>query len=207
MPSKPLWTDTGISLKISDLLTLHHATGSWQFDSVTPASGPEGSFTPGMEWEEWITNGYQGQLIGFIAAAGFNPNEIPRIMSQNDPGLFEVGTNSVTLNGKEGRLWLGFNDDYHSHAAGDNDGSVVVQVEVGTTNQSSISALVVADTGVQVVVSGLPGQTYILQASSNLTESAWLPISTNTPLSTPFYFLDPEPPGFRSRYYRVWQSH
>ena len=204
--SNPLWTDTGINLKLSDLITFHNATGSWRFDSVTPPAGPEGTFTPGMEWDEWITNTYQGQLIGFIAPAGLNPNETPRFMSQNDPGFFEVGTNSISISGKEGRLWLGFNDDYRSHAAGDNEGSVVVQVEVGSTNQPVISRLLVTGNTVQVVVSGVPGQTYILQARSNLVDDAWVPINTNTPSATPFYLTDPRALNSQSRYYRVWQQ-
>jgi hypothetical protein len=206
IPSNPLWTDSGISLGLSNVLTLHNAVGSWQFDPAYPAFGPEGYHSPGTEWDEWITNSFQGQLIGFLGPAGLNPNENPRVMSQNDPSLFEIGTNSVTITGREGRLWLGFNDDYRSHASGGNSGSVIVQVDVRTTNAPVVTASVFTNGAFRLEVSGAAGYTYVLQANSNLAASGWVSLSTSAPTTAPFYLSDPQANIFRNRFYRVRQG-
>ena len=48
-----------------------------------------------------------------------------------------------------------------------------------------------------------PGNTYILQASTNLVD--WSSISTNTPASSPFYWVDPGATNLPSRFYRAIQ--
>ena len=55
--------------------------------------------------------------------------------------------------------------------------------------------------------SGVPGLTYILEASTNLTQGqGWVPISTNTPGSSPFTLTDPNAANFPQRFYRAVQS-
>jgi hypothetical protein len=45
------------------------------------------------------------------------------------------------------------------------------------------------------------GQTYILQASTDLVN--WTPVATNTPISTPFFWEDPDSTNYPHRFYRV----
>jgi len=47
----------------------------------------------------------------------------------------------------------------------------------------------------------LPGQKFVLQGSTNLTQ--WIPLSTNTVSGTAFDFADPLGPGFPRRFYRL----
>lgn len=55
--------------------------------------------------------------------------------------------------------------------------------------------------------SGEPGLTYILEASTNLTQGqGWVPISTNTPATSPFTLMDPNAANFPQRFYRAVQS-
>jgi uncharacterized repeat protein (TIGR03806 family) len=56
----------------------------------------------------------------------------------------------------------------------------------------------------QLQVSGTAGLHYILQGSSDLLN--WTPLSTNLPLSTPFYLIDPVATNFSSRFYRALQQ-
>ena len=56
----------------------------------------------------------------------------------------------------------------------------------------------------QLQLSATPNQTYVLQASTNLTK--WFSVSTNTPSATPFYLTDPDATNFSSRFYRVLQQ-
>jgi hypothetical protein len=56
----------------------------------------------------------------------------------------------------------------------------------------------------QLQLSATPNQTYVLQASTNLTK--WVSVSTNTPSATPFYLTDPDATNFSSRFYRVLQQ-
>jgi hypothetical protein len=53
----------------------------------------------------------------------------------------------------------------------------------------------------QTQFSGTAGQTYILQASSDLVN--WVSISTNAPNASPFLWIDPNAANFPHRYYRV----
>jgi uncharacterized repeat protein (TIGR03806 family) len=53
----------------------------------------------------------------------------------------------------------------------------------------------------QFQLSGSPNQSYVLQASTNLTQ--WFPISTSTPSATPFNLSDPNATNFQKQFYRV----
>lgn len=132
--ANPLWTNTYISVVPSDTVNIYGASGSWSWGGWTgPDGDPAGS---SLLWDEWIQNGLHGQLIGFIGPSGLDLNAIPRVILQNEARLFPIGTSSVSLTGKEGVLWLGFNDDYASLAIGDNSGSVTVNVDGGTYDPS-----------------------------------------------------------------------
>jgi hypothetical protein len=123
----PLWTDSGIILNSAKDYVISNATGtvSWA-DWSGRFSGPNGDSQPTLTWDEWITNGQHGQLIGFV---GDNPYPT----SQNDSALFAIGTGTVTLSGKSGKLWLGFNDDFTHPTEWDDDnlGSMTVKLAEG----------------------------------------------------------------------------
>jgi mono/diheme cytochrome c family protein len=53
----------------------------------------------------------------------------------------------------------------------------------------------------QVLLSGVTGQSYVLQATTNFSD--WISVSTNVPLTTPFYLADPGATNFRYRFYRA----
>ena len=130
--ANPLWTNTHILLSPSDVVTIHDAIGSWSWAGFN-SLGPEGGFIGDLyPYDEWIVNGFHGQLIGFIGPSSLDLNAVPRVILQDDSRLFEIGAGSVTLSGLDGTLWLGFNDGY-SAAPGcveDNAGSIVVQVDI-----------------------------------------------------------------------------
>ena len=150
--ANPLWTDTGIALGASDVVTISGASGSWSWGG--PLHGPDGDYQPGLAWDEWITNGYHGQLIGCVGLVDPNPDH--SLIPQNDPSLFAVGTGAVSLSGVSGKLWLGFNDDYASYAVGDNSGSVTVDVTVIPEPISLVVWSVVA--GLSIAVACLRGR-------------------------------------------------
>jgi hypothetical protein len=124
--SNPLWTDTGVTLVPSDVVDISGASGLWNW-GTWPSFGPDGNYNPTFAWDEWITNGYHGQLIGYVGSV-VDPNINHSLIPQNDPSLFVIGTGAVSRSGVSGKLWLGFNDDYASYAIGDNSGSVTVNV-------------------------------------------------------------------------------
>ena len=49
----------------------------------------------------------------------------------------------------------------------------------------------------QLMITGVPGFNYALEASTNLVD--WVPLSTNT---SPFTFADGDATSFPTRYYR-----
>lgn len=132
--SNPLWTDTGITLTGS-AGSIFGASGAW--DWGTGSVGPNGSFVGvGHEsWipDEWIQDGMHGKLIGYVGAA-VDPRTS---VLPGDPGLFLVGTGTVDLFGRVGRLWLGFDDDRISSNVGDNSGFVTVNVVVNSVPEPS----------------------------------------------------------------------
>jgi hypothetical protein len=134
--SIPIWTDTGITLSSSDVVTIYgaSATGAWTWQDGTAALfGAAGDNKgPSYEWDEWITNGLHGMLIGYIGNAGDLNSGLgaTRVIGQDDGGLFEIGAGDEPRTGMSGRLWLGFNDDYASGGLGDNRGSLKVGVSV-----------------------------------------------------------------------------
>jgi catechol 2,3-dioxygenase-like lactoylglutathione lyase family enzyme len=127
----PLWTNTGVVLSPADSVLIHDAAGDWSGGSAW-TYGPAGEFRgPAYWYDEWVTDGMHGELIGAVVAPGLNLNVAPpRALPQNDPRLFAIGTEAVALTGKAGVLWLGFNDDYTSEwNQSDNFGTVAVQVD------------------------------------------------------------------------------
>jgi hypothetical protein len=112
--SGPLWTNTGIGVLATDVVSFTNATASWTYDSAFPIPnfGPEGTPLPGGIGDEWITNQQHGQLIGYIGTAA-NLNFFPGGgIVQNDLGLFAIGAGPLTETGRAGTLWLGFNDGF-----------------------------------------------------------------------------------------------
>lgn len=66
------------------------------------------------------------------------------------------------------------------------------------------SAEVLPNGQVELIFSGVPGQDYIVEASTNLF--LWRPISVVTGTSGPLSFIDPEATNFSWRFYRVHQG-
>jgi hypothetical protein len=127
--SNPLWTNVGSISPSSGTVTISGAAGEWRWGGTDTMTGPDGDSFLTYSWDFWITGGRHGQLIGFVGPATLNLNDIPRVIFQNDPGLFVVGTGEIVLTGVEGTLWLGMNDDYASFGVSDNGGSITVNVD------------------------------------------------------------------------------
>ena len=66
------------------------------------------------------------------------------------------------------------------------------------------SAGFLANRQFQLVLAGVAGSNYVLQATTNF--SAWTPISTNTALTNLFNLVDPKATNYPYRFYRVLQQ-
>jgi hypothetical protein len=72
-------------------------------------------------------------MIGFIGDIPGDLNAMPRLINQDDPGLFVIGAATLTIiSGLSGHLWLGFDDDYLQDVVSDNVGFGSVDVAVST---------------------------------------------------------------------------
>jgi Immunoglobulin domain/Immunoglobulin I-set domain len=67
-----------------------------------------------------------------------------------------------------------------------------------------LSVAMLANGQVQLLFSAVPGQDYVIQASTNLTD--WRPISVLTASNGPLPFLDPDAANFACRFYRARQG-
>ncbi|HEY2952748.1 MAG TPA: DUF11 domain-containing protein, partial [Verrucomicrobiae bacterium] len=75
---------------------------------------------------------------------------------------------------------------------------------VGTAQRPNLGgANVMLNSQFQLIISGQPGQTYVIEASADLTPLSWSRISTNTLNSGALNFIDVHAPGFRHRFYRA----
>jgi hypothetical protein len=172
VPANPIWTDTGISVATTDVVQISGATGWWSWETDIPSSwsGPDGSYNCSGIWDERITNARHGQLIGYVGNA-------PNALAQNDPGLFSISTNSVTVVGKVGELWLGINDAQITGHVSDNGGSVTVSVTRATLPQTL--AITLSGPDVRLTIPAIPNELYNVQTTTNLISGPWSTIASN----------------------------
>ena len=175
--ANPLWTDTGIALTGTDAIQIYGAAGAWKTQPAFPFDGPDGSIHCEYVWDEWVTDAQHGQLIGFVGSD-------PYVISQNDPSLFPVGTNSVALTGRTGELWLGFNDAYATRNPGnigvnDNSGSVTVNVTRATLPQNVNIARNGTDLLLTIPTTSNNLYSYAIQTTTDLRSNSWNAIGSN----------------------------
>lgn len=118
--------------------------------------------------------------------------------------LYALDTNTVALtNGYSGKLRNGV------YQLTDNTGfstalGIVFNVSfnVGSTQGSAATLGTPALSGnqLQFTISGTSGASYIVQAVTNITDTNWIPVSTNT---APFTFTDTNTAAYSQRFYRV----
>jgi len=141
--SESLWTDTEISVRPNDRVTIDYLSGGFTWADWHRGGqlfGPQGDFQPTLAFDEWITNGRHGQIIGFIGAE--DPNAFPRTVRQNSPGLFVIGDGVDFLSRLNGSLWLGINDDFtHTEWVADYRGSALFSVDVAPVPEPSTMLL------------------------------------------------------------------
>lgn len=121
--------------------------------------------------------------------------------------------NSQTISGFSSGIYLNWNVAGHvkirvSNVSGANallNGlffSAAPATQGVTTGQmQTLLAPRVASGGFQLALSGIAGQTFVVQASTNLVN--WTPISTNVLTSTQLNWVDPAASAFTSRFYRA----
>jgi hypothetical protein len=99
------------------------------------------------------------------------------------------------------RLYLGIPDNPYK----DNSGSFTATFTISSLSPAPVPSLepggFTTNGTLQLQLSGLAGRSYILQASTNL--SNWVSIGTNIPVVTPFYTSDPAAINYLQRFYRL----
>ena len=82
--------------------------------------------------------------------------------------------------------------------------SAPASLSVSLPDVRFLSATMLANGQVQLLFSAVPGQDYVIQASTNLTD--WAPISMLTASNGPLPFVDVEATNFARRFYRARQG-
>jgi VCBS repeat-containing protein len=89
---------------------------------------------------------------------------------------------------------------YKPKDAGGNGNLTTVTITV-LDNPLSFSSAKMTAVGFSLQLSGVPASTYVIEASTNLTD--WTPISTNSGLTGSVVFTDTEAANFSQRFYRA----
>ncbi len=82
--------------------------------------------------------------------------------------------------------------------------SAAATLTVGLPAVQFLGATVLTNGQVQLLFSGLPGQSYLIHASTNLVN--WTPVSVLAVSNGPLPFIDPEAPNYLARFYRARQA-
>jgi hypothetical protein len=109
---------------------------------------------------------------------------------------------------KAGNLMLGYMDPFSSIASAPQDAFVLfdnVRVEDLSDRFRFLSVNILTNGAVRMVFSATPGQTYTVEASTNL--SAWTPFQTVYCTNGPLSVIDATAPNFNRRFYRVHESN
>ncbi len=110
----------------------------------------------------------------------------------NNSALFStpiILTNNLTVRAKAFKA--GFNDSVAANAT-------------FLINPSQFTAVSLTNGTVHLFFGGVSGQTYVLQASTNLVD--WLSVATNVAPSGVFEMTDPQAAQFQYRFYRTMQQ-
>ena len=103
-----------------------------------------------------------------------------------------------------GAIMLGYMDTYSSIANPAADAFVLfdnVRVEDLDHRERFLSVSAATNGPARLVLSAVPGQTYVLEASTNLVD--WAAVSAQTAGNAPLLFLDTAEPGINRRFYRA----
>jgi hypothetical protein len=146
----------------------------------TVSAGANVTFTVGATGSNPL--GYQWRLDGTNLVGSTNPS-----LSLTNVQAANAGSYDVVV----------------SNAAGLTASSTAT-LAVSLPEIRFLSAAMLTNGQVQLAFSGLPGQDYLIQASTNLTD--WKPISVLTSSNGPLPFIDPDAAHFPSRFYRARQA-
>jgi hypothetical protein len=125
------WTDTGVSLKSGETISIQ-ASGSWT--TGVSWTDPEGdaSLNGGYTWATWLAppTANFGELVAFV---GDNPMEGSFPVGPNNH-YWTIGKGATIVPDRDGKLWLGINDDANGGYLWDNGGSLSVIITPSSTS-------------------------------------------------------------------------
>ena len=130
--ANPLWTDSGLSVTIGQMLAIS-APGTWCWGAWTDADGTDSGST-----DVFLAGANQGSLIAYVgtnlpycdstgADRWGDTNYFPRPAGN---GYWLAGKKANIITDRTGELWFLINDDAVSKNIGDNSGSLEVTVLV-----------------------------------------------------------------------------
>jgi hypothetical protein len=155
------------------------------YQTLFPASRFETAGVPGKNWVEAEVRQTNNVIVWLL-----------------DGTVIALRTNVSSFT--KGNIMLGYMDPFSSIAAATNDAFVLfdnVRVEDLSDRIRFLSVDVLTNRAVGLQFSAAPGQTYILEVSSNL--SAWTPLQTVYCTNGPLAVIDATAPNFTRRFYRV----
>jgi hypothetical protein len=137
--ANPLWTDTGLNVGIGDTVNIR-ASGNWSW-GVPSWVGPEGKNGTSAYWDIFYDKANQSELIAFFGSDPYQGHWGDGSFFPQTTGYWTIGSGASFTSDKNGRLWLGINDDAVSKKIEDNGGSVTANISISTPLSPSINLL------------------------------------------------------------------
>lgn len=103
----------------------------------------------------------------------------------------------VTIPGLSSGTTYYFAVTAYDDAGNESDFSNEATYPPSTSVTATLTTLTLSGGQFGFTVAGVPGQSYVIEASTNLTD--WVPLETNT---APFTFVDPNAGNFQQRFFR-----
>jgi hypothetical protein len=142
--ANPLWTDTEITVKQGEDISVDYVSGQWT-TGINGYVGPNGDGDMNDNHDLFLAypTACHGQLIAFIGPISTDPyqghwGDITFFPQQAGNGYWAIGSSAVFTADRDGILWLGINDDSTTYATGDNGGVLTVITKGGNHRRISV---------------------------------------------------------------------
>lgn len=129
VPAQPVWTNTGIDIFIGDKIIVT-AEGTWNYGYYPLSPNGDQPWEYPNTWDRFLYQANHGELISYVGDDPYQGHWGDGTFFPQKTGYWRIGSYNEIFSDKNGKLWLGMNDDAVSMCDGDNSGELNVTVVI-----------------------------------------------------------------------------